>query len=914
MPGHYTRRMTGPLLDSKLYAPRWRQGMIARPQLVERLDAGIERKLTLVSAPAGFGKTTAIAEWLGTRKHPTAWLSLDEGDNDPTRFWAYVIGALQRIAAGVGTRTLSMMESPTSTVIETAVGALVNDLGASTSRLVLVLDDYHVIESEPVHEGFRFLVEHSPEQLHLTVASRSDPPLPLSRLRAGGELTELRSSDLRFSTDEAAEFLNRVMGLDLAPDDVGALEHRTEGWVAGLQLAALSLQDREDVAGFIAAFAGDDRYIVDYLVEEVLKRQPEDVRRFLLQTSILDRLCGPLCEAVAEVDRGREILEALERENLFVVPLDDKRQWYRYHHLFGEVVRMHLQAEQPGRLTTLHGRASEWYERNELPADAIRHALAAEDFARAAGLIELTWTAIGGTRETHTWIGWAKALPEEVVRGRPVLSLEFAWKLFGGGELEAGAAQLRNAERWLDTLAGAGSGLGASAAEPIVVNELPSLPGSVAGARAFYAQATGDVAGTLEYAPQALELLPPDDYLQRGMAAAMLGLAHWTRGELELAHRRIRESRAEFRKAGDVSSVGRSVSTLADIRATQGRLDEAVRTVEEALQVAAEHGDALVEGTADLYLVLSEMQLERNEVEQAHELLRRSQDLGDDAAYEAYEYRSRVLRGRLAQAEGDLEEAVDLLSEADRINTGGPVPDLRPAGALRARAWIALGRIAEAIDWARDRGLSPSDDLSYLREFEHITLARVLIAESERQGTADSAEAALALLARLREAAEDGGRIRSAIQILVLQALAHEARGETLPGLAALERAMTLAESEGYVQIFVEEGASLRDLLRRAAAAEVAGAFAGRLLEAIGDSGGAARMRATTTGGLLDPLTARETEILRLIAAGLRNQEIADQLVISPATVKRHIANAYGKLDVGHRTEAVARARELNLL
>lgn len=383
-----------------------------------------------------------------------------------------------------------------------------------------------------------------------------------------------------------------------------------------MQLAALSMQDREDVAGFIAAFTGDDRYIVDYLVEEVLERQPADVRRFSLQTSILDRLCGPLCEAVAEVDRGREMLEALERENLFLVPLDEKRQWYRYHHLFREVVRTYLHAEQPGRVATLHGRASEWHERNDLPAEAIRHALAAEDFERAAGLIELTWTAIEGTRETYTWIGWAKALPENVVQARPVLSLGFAWKLFVGGEREAGAALLRNAERWLDALAGAGGGPDAPAAEPIVVNkaELPSLAGSVAGAWAFYAQATGDVTGTVAYARQALELLPPDDHVQRGMAGAMLGLAHWTRGELETAHRLIRESSAELRKTGDVSTVIASASTLADIRATQGRLDEAIRIYERALQVAAEHGDAMVEGTADLYVGLSEMHLERNEV------------------------------------------------------------------------------------------------------------------------------------------------------------------------------------------------------------------------------------------------------------------------------------------------------------
>ena len=527
-PGHTVAGI--PLLETKLYIPRWRTGLVSRPRLLERLDQAIERKLTLVSAPAGFGKTTLLAEWLAatpSNERTAGWVSLDRSDNDPAFFWAYFITALQKIQPGVGERARSLLHSPQPPPIESVLTTLINEINAIEEDFALILDDFHVIDALPAHDGIAFLLDHLPPHMHLVIASRADPLLPLARLRARGEATELRAADLRFTPGEVAAFLNEAMGLKLSSQDVAALETRTEGWIAGLQLAALSMQGREDVAGFVAAFTGDDRYIVDYLVEEVLQRQPERVRSFLLQTCILDRLCGPLCDAVTGQERGKSMLEALERGNLFVIPLDDRRQWYRYHHLFADVLHAHSTERQPD-LPVRHRRASEWYEQNGLPSDAVRHALAADDFERAAALVELAGPSMRMSRQEATLLGWVKALPDELIRARPVLCVVSAWALLDGREPEAAEARLRDAESWLDTAADIKERPEAPSAEMVVVDErqFRSLPASIANARAYRAQALGDLPGTVTYARQALELLQEDDYYERGTTAALLGLAY----------------------------------------------------------------------------------------------------------------------------------------------------------------------------------------------------------------------------------------------------------------------------------------------------------------------------------------------------------------------------------------------------
>src|SRR6266480_3860103 len=494
--------MPTPILATKLYIPPLRPNVVSRPRLLERLNEGLHRKLILIAAPAGFGKTTLISEWVEGIERPTAWLSLDEGDNDPTRFLTYLVAALQTIAANIGEGVLGVLQSSQPLPSEAILTALLNEITTLPDNFVLVLDNYHVLDAKPVDIALTYLVEHLPPQMHLVIATREDPQLPLALLRARSQLTELRAADLRFTASEAAEFLNQIMGLSLSAADIAALEDQTEGWIAGLQLAALSMQGHQDVPGFIQAFAGDHRYIVDYLVEEVLQRQPASVRSFLLQTSILDRLNGSLCDAVTGQEEGNARLEALERGNFFVVPLDDKRHWYRYHHLFAEVLSAQLLAEQPHQVATLHRRASEWYEQHGSTADAIRHALAAEDFERAADLVELAVPAMRQSRQEATVLGWLKALPDELLHARPVLSVGYAWALLLSGELEGVEARLLDAERWLDTTAEMRGRPDAPAAAMDVVDEkeFGHLPATIAIARAGLALTRGGVQGTVTYA------------------------------------------------------------------------------------------------------------------------------------------------------------------------------------------------------------------------------------------------------------------------------------------------------------------------------------------------------------------------------------------------------------------------------
>jgi LuxR family maltose regulon positive regulatory protein len=905
-----------PLLATKLYIPKWRPGLVSRPSLIERLDQGVERKLTLVSAPAGFGKTTLLAEWLAAtraRERPAAWVSLDQSDNDPALFWTYVITALQTMRSGVGVSALSLLRSPQPPPIESVLTTLINEITAIEDDFALILDDLHVIDAQPIHGGIAFLLDHLPPQMHLVIASRADPPLPLARLRGRGESTELRAADLQFTPAEAAAFLNEVMGLDLAAGEVAALETRTEGWIAALQLAALSLRGRADVPEFIRTFAGDDRYIVDYLVEEVLQRQSDRVRSFLLATSMLDQLSGPLCDAVTGRDDGNAVLDALERGNLFVVPLDDKRHWYRYHHLFADVLRAHAMAEQPEQVAVRHRRASAWYEANGLRADAIRHAFAAADFARAADLVELAALHLLGSSQEETLHGWLKALPDEVVRARPVLSVYYAFASFSRDGLDAAEARLRDAERWLDTTADVS---GVPSVEMVVVDDVgfASLAGTIAVARAYLAGALGDVAGIVTYARRAVDLLPEGDDLWRGAAASLLGIGSWTLGDLEPAYRSFAEGRARLEVAGYTQFQTVGTHILADIRIAQGRLREAMRIYEHYLRLATEQGDPLW-GTVDVYVGLSELHRERNDLEAATQYLLKSKELGEHAGLLDTRHRWYVAMARIKEAQGDLDGALELLDEAERQYVKGADPDVRPIAAQKAQVWVAQGRLADASSWVRERSLSVDDDLSYLREFEHVTLARVLIARYRSERDSRSMHEAVGLLGRLLEAAEAGERTGSVIEILVMQALAHEARGDVSRALVPLARALTLAEPEGYVRIFVAEGEAMRTLLRHAAAAGTATSYTRRLLSALDSPAHpASAVARTAVADLAEPLTVREVEVLRLIAAGMRNNEIADLLFISLSTVKRHIANAYGKLGVGHRTEAIARANELKLL
>jgi LuxR family maltose regulon positive regulatory protein len=784
-----------------------------------------------------------------------------------------------------------------------------------------------------VDHALTFLLEHLPPQMHLVIATREDPDLPLARLRARDQLTELRATDLRFTSSEAANFLNQAMGLSLSADDMAALETRTEGWIAGLQLAGLalqgtlSMQGHKDTTRFIQSFTGSHHFVMDYLVAEVLRQQSESVQTFLLRTSILDRMCGPLCDAVLRTPSasGQETLEYLERANLLVVPLDDQREWYRYHHLFADVLQARLMKEQPNQVAGLHLRACAWCEQNNFRSDAIRHALAAGDFERAADLTELERSVNSGTYfRSATWLGWVKALPDKVVRTRPKLSVGFAWELLFLGELEAAEARMRDADRLLELTADIHDPSEAPSTATVVVNaeEFRSLRVSLAIARAFHAQALGDVVGTVKYARRALTLISEADYYARGLASSLLGLACLTKGDLETAHQYMADGMASLRMAGNLLFAISGTYVLADIRITQGRLFDAAGIYEATLQLVTAQGEPVLQGTADLYLGLSELHREQGNLEAARQYLLRSEELGERAALPDWPYPLYLAQARIKAAQGDLDGALELLDKAERQYYRNPVPNVRPVAALKTRVWIGQGRLTEALGWAYRRDLSVDDDLSYLREFEHITLARVLIACYKSDRVERSIHEAVGLLERLLKAAEEGGRMGSVIEILVLQALAHKAQGNIPLALVPLERALTLAEPEGYVRVFVDEGPAMAELLTRMNAArdggrsvlsEVVNTYIHKLLVAFGKQKDV-HPSSLSPQPLIEPLSQRELEVLQLIAKGLSNDEIGKRLVLALDTVKGHNRKIFDKLRVQRRTEAVARARELGLL
>jgi LuxR family maltose regulon positive regulatory protein len=937
----YNGGMPAPILTTKLYIPPSRPQVVHRARLLDRLQTSLQRKpsVTLISAPAGFGKTTLVSEWISIRMrdeggrmkeendlHPSslilhpfkvAWLSLDESDNDLTRFLTYLVAALQTIAPKVGEATLGALQSSQPPPSDVLLTALLNDL-ATLGDVVLVLDDYHAIESPPIDEALTFLVDHLPPQFRLVIASREDPPIPLARLRARGQLTELRAVDLRFTPDEAAAFLNEAMGLNLSAQDIAALESRTEGWIAGLQLAALSMQGRSDTSNFIQAFTGSHRFVLDYLMEEVLQRQPEPVRHFLLQTSILNRLCGALCDAITDRADGHRLLDTLERDNLFIVPLDDQRQWWRYHHLFADVLQARLIEEQTNRVSELHRRASEWFEHNDLPADAIRHALLAKDFDRAANLLERVWLTMDLSYQSAAWLNWTKQLPADLIRAHPVMCLGYAWALLNDGELEHSESWLRAAERWIDPP-------DEIAAQIIVVDEVQfqALPAAIAGARAYRALALGDIAGTIEHARRTLALAAEDDQIRRTQATALLGMAEYASGDLSSAERSLLAFQASMWQAGDLTSALGITFILANLWTAQGRLRDAATAYQRALQFGVQHDTSPLIGTSDLYRGLSELSCEQGNLESAAQHLSTAQQLGELSALTGWPHRLGIAQARLKEAQGDLSSALDLLDEAERQYVRNPLPD-QPVAAMKARVLIRQGKLNEALAWAREQHLSPDDEINYPREFDHLTLARLLIARYRSEGDEGSIRDAVQLLDRLLSAAEEGGRMGSAIEILMLQALAEHAQGNTSAAITALERASSLAEPEGYVWLFANEGEPMRLLIldfgfwiekqKRGESQKLIG-YVDKLLAAFPQPIAAPQLTIRSQqSDMVEPLSERELEVLKLLGTELSGPEIADRLSVSLNTMRTHTKNIYSKLGVSSRRAAIRRAEELGLL
>jgi LuxR family transcriptional regulator, maltose regulon positive regulatory protein len=906
--------MSMPILTTKLHIPQSRPNVVLRPRLIEQLNEGLSggpgfgRKMTLISAPAGFGKTTLVSGWLAACPYPTAWLSLDEGDTELQRFLVYLVAALQTVNQDVGQDMLAALQSPQLPPLEPLLSALLNEISAASHEFILVLDDYHLIDSKTIDQALTFLLEHLPTKMHLVIASREDPALPLSRLRARSQLTELRAMDLRFTSAEAAEFFNQMMALNLSTEDIAALEIHTEGWIAGLQLAALSMQGNQDIAGFIQSFSGTHRFVLDYLLEEVLERQPVNIQRFLLQTSILNRLCGPLCDVILNTISGpsQKTLEYLDHANLFIIALDNERRWYRYHHLFGDLLRQWLSQELTAEeITQNHIRASEWYEANGDRAEAFHHAIAAKDFSRGAALAEVAWQGMNESFQNAAWLGWVKQLPEQLIRTRPVLCTQIAWSLMDAGEVDASESRLQDAERLLN----------GPAEEMVVVEQAQfrSLAGRIAFARAYNAQSLGKISDTLKYAEQALKLTPVAGEYLRAQTKAILTSAHWAGGNLDAAYNSMHDWMLNSQKVGNYIFAIASAHGLAEILIAQGHLRDALRTYEQSLQLAAEHGREVQGLTAHHHLGLAMLNLEMGNEQIAGQQLQTGLKVGTSCTLADWPYHKSVTQARWKEFEGDLDAALEGFEEAKQVYIRTLMVDAHPVEALKARIYLKQGRLSKAQNWVQEQGLAIDDEISYLHEFDLITLARVLAAEYQSSGVESVIRDVLHLLDRLLDAAQVGQRTGSVIEILIVQALAYDARGHQTKAVEPLRRALALAEPEGYMRIFVDEGSAMAELL--AGLNELSGTakeYIHKLLNALEKKN--ELHPALPPQPLIDPLSERELEVLRLVAQGLSNDQISKKLFLSVNTVKGHNLRIFGKLQVKSRTEAVARARELGLL
>jgi LuxR family maltose regulon positive regulatory protein len=886
-------------LTTKLRVPPLRSGWISRPRLDKRLDEGVKRKLTLLSAPAGFGKTTLLVNWIHRQKKPVSWFSVDQGDNDPLHFLSYVLMGIERLESGAGQAALTMLQSPQPPPIEAILINLLNDVSRSQRDFTLVLDDYHLVDARPIHDMIAFLLENLPAQMHLIIATRADPPLPLARMRSQNLLTEMRAAHLSFSAEEAARFFSESLNLQLSMTDIQLLESRTEGWAAGLQLAALSLQGRRNQSDFIKRFKGDNRYIADYLTEEVLSRQPEHLRDFLLHTSILGRLSGPLCETVTGQENSRQVLENLERANLFVIPLDDARCWYRYHHLFADLLEQRLRTQQAGQVPELHRRASRWFAQHGFRHEAVDHALAARDHVRAVRLIEqIAETDWDRTRESRL-LHWLQKLPDEEIDANPQLCIFYARELFKGGYLDAARQRLRAAEQMLES---------DSAGE----SNRETLTGRIAVIRAYISMRTGDLPGTVDFSRRALKMLPQEDLNWRSVAATLLGMGHGP-GKLVEQQQAFVEAMQISKAAGNMYYHIFAGSCLGSTLMRRGKLKEAKDFSRQLLDLATENGIERTGIGGSLYGNLGSILCEWGDFEAGIRLINRGiafSELGRDPVITAFG-QINLLRAYMYQM--DLAGALKLMED---INTRAGNFELPPwitnvISALNVFFWLGSGDLNAALRWAQARGLSVDDQPDDMRELEYVALAHIHIAQSKL----DEADQ---LLQRLIAKATAAGRVYMLIEMRLLRILIFTLRADTAAALAELKLALALAEPGGFIMMFVSKGNHVAELLKEILAVKKRdhdAAETGFSLSYAQKLGSAFKAgRPPIMGDLLDPISDRELEVLHLVAAGLSNKEIAAKLFISLNTVKTHTKNINSKLGVNRRTRAVARAKELGLL
>ncbi len=849
-----------------------------------------------------------------------AWLSLDAGDADPQQFVGQLIAAVRVARPEVGTEALALVGDRGGR-IEDVLVSVINDLDRADGPTVLAFDDYHVIDTAAVHVAMEFLLDHLPAQVSVVITTRADPPLPLARWRTRGELLEVRAADLRFTADEAALFLNQVMGLDLDSAQIAALEARTEGWAAGLQLAALSVRGRVDgdrgpVGAFIDAFAGSHRFVLDYLIEEVLDHQPEDVRRFLLDTSVLDQLTGPLCDVITGGIDGARVLERLHRDNLFVVALDDRGEWYRYHQLFAEALRSRLRSEDPARSARLHAAAARWLAEHAMITDAIGHAILSGDDELAADLGELALPELRKHRREHGIRSLLSALPEPVISARSLLATAQAWARLSDGDLDAVEAWLDVAE---DRLADSRPVASWSSADSMITAirardaELRSVPASVAVYRAAVAQARGDIDGTVAQARRALALTGPGDHLDRGAAYGFLGLAAWAVGDVTTALDTFGQAVAGLHAAGQLADELGATVVLAGMWLAQGRPDEARRLYERALGRAEATPGPVLSSTGDLQVGLADVLREQGDLAEADRLLQAARELGDLASFPEHRHRWYTALAGLLHARGELDGAVEQVDRAESLFRPGFVPDVRPIPAARARVLIGQGRLAEAWTWARASGVTVADRPRFLAEFDQLTYARLVIAQHRLDAARPGAGAAgpdiIGLLDRIVDDAAAAGRGGSLIEARLVRALAYDLVGDTDSAFADLAAALAAGVPAGFRRLFLDEGPPMLELLGAYAhrSKPEQREHADRLLRS-----GQAQPPVPVPPA--DGLSGRELEVLRLLATELSGPEIARRLFISVNTLRTHTKHIFGKLEVNTRRAAIHRAGELRLL
>jgi LuxR family maltose regulon positive regulatory protein len=877
------------VLVTKLIRPPVSKSWIPRERLFKRLDEGLTRRLTLVSTPPGFGKTTLLSSWAARSPVPSAWLSLDESDNDLFRFLEYLTAAFRGIPADGGNPIPPFLHSPFERS-ETVIAGLINRLAEKGSSFVMILDDYHLIEDQGVHNTLLYFMEHLPSGVHLVLSSRADPPFPLGRFRSRGELLELRQEDLRLSVEETAAFLSRTMGVDIPGEDARVLADYTEGWIAGMQLAAFSMQRDENPSAWIHSIRNGNRYILDYLMDEVWRRQPAEVRDFLLRTSLLDRFSAELCEAVS--GSGQPMLDRLEKANLFITPLDEGRTWYRYHRLFADLLQRRLRQEHPDEIPDLHRAAAAWFEGRGLTEEAVEHFIQIGENERAADLLQETAEDYLMRGAIVTFLRRLDQIPIETLNRRPLLCTYQAWAFLQGGRSIAETEErLRAAE---------GSGLDRATAA------------KVTAVRAMVEYLRGNLSLSIQLAEQALEDIREDSISLWSIAALSLGSSRLAEGDMDEGLRIYSEITRKSEQAGNSVIASMALVGSAKLWIRRGKLHEAFALARKAFEMGTDAQGRLTPAAGLALIVIGELHREWNDLATAESELLQAVSLvrhwTESRLVDAF-----LILGRIRFSRGDLDGMREVLQEARESAARTRITEIDDFAVDLQEAQLDLwqGDLEKVRRWIRTRGVEkdrgPADvrkhgdpDDLHMRKYEHVGLARWYIARRQ-------AAKALSLLEAWLPEMEQQQRVDLVLQILVLKALAWQTAGDLSRACFLLQQAFRTAEPEGYVRLFADEGEPMARLLREMIARGLSAEYAGRLLSSCLPGRRAAR--AASRPGTPPVLSNRELEVLKLIADGLSNAEIAQRLTLSPGTVKVHTRNIYAKLGVKSRTQALAKAK-----